>query len=791
MKMLKNSCASSLLNQKTTNYRLVFLLSLLITTVSLIPVLVLNNGNLYLFGDYMTQQIPFIKECRRVILSGTPFWSVNTFLGANFIGTYSFYVYTSPFFWPLLLVPEQYLGTGLAVMFILKHIAAALFAHLYISKYTKNQTFAVIGSLMYAFSSFSMDSSFYYHFLEVIAFFPLLLYLTDRALENKSKSLFMLVVLFTAILNFYFFVSTSFLFLFYVIFKIKYSDKLSWKDGFRTILFYGIGALGSAIILLPSGLCMLETSKVTMSYSDRLLSALLAIPQSIKVIEGIVLPSEGILGSGIGFKFAMYSSNAAFLPLFGAFFLFIAVRKKEKVWDYKLIKFLLLLSFIPFGNGLFSLFSNMTYTRWWYGFVLISIIVSFHIIEDLDSDPTQANKLYRKSAKSIAVFAGVVILLPLILKLLSVYLLNDFILKNFPKQFLKYLKSSNLLEKFTFTDLRYAIVLVLLTAISYLSLYIIIKKGYIRSKSLVFVMTIICIVSYGSYLTNECITYKDSYKKVFTEEEQMSVNAGTDYTSRIKYNKSISNFSMISNTPGIDTFHTVKSKNVSEFGRIVGYECGTMPTTNKYYKTQAIQSVLSVSGIMKEDNSITTAPYYVPMGFVYEYYIEDTGYEFTKDYEENDRRIQLMTQACFIDKETAQKLSGVLEPLGNNEIKWQEASNRIAETACTDFVMNTAGFSAVSQGDKERLVYFSIPNDNGWTAYINGKETEIYTVNGGLIGIVVPEGTNEIQFEFMPPGLILGAMITAFVLLGIAVCGGLEFITKKKNSASSSNKRFV
>ena len=217
--MQRNNPPTTLLNPKKTNYKLIILLSLLISAFSVIPVLIFNKGNLFLAGDYLTQQIPFIKECRRVILSGTPFWSCNTFLGANFIGTYSFYVYTSPFFWPLLIVPESCIGIALAAVFILKHVVAALTSHLYLSHYSKNINLTIVGSLMYAFSSFTMDSSYYYHFLEVIAFFPLLLFFTDRVLENKSKALFALTVLFTATLNFYFFVSTSFIFLFYIFFN--------------------------------------------------------------------------------------------------------------------------------------------------------------------------------------------------------------------------------------------------------------------------------------------------------------------------------------------------------------------------------------------------------------------------------------------------------------------------------------------------------------------------------------------------------------------------------------------
>lgn len=65
--------------------------------------------------------------------------------------------------------------------------------------------------------------------------------------------------------------------------------------------------------------------------------------------------------------------------------------------------------------------------------------------------------------------------------------------------------------------------------------------------------------------------------------------------------------------------------------------------------------------------------------------------------------------------------------------------------------MNTSGFTCKSTGDGERLVYFSVPHDTGWRAYINGKEAEIFTVNGGMMGIVVPNGVAEIEFEFLPP----------------------------------------
>lgn len=778
--MRKNNAHTTLLPEKSTNFGLVAFLSLIISFVAILPILCLNKGNLFLLGDYMTQQIPFIRECRRVVLSGAPFWSPNTFLGANFIGSYAFYVPTSPFFWPLLAVPEGYVGIALGVMFILKHIVAALTSHLYISKYTKNVNLAVIGALIYTFSSFTMDSSFYYHFIEIIAFFPLLLYYTDRILENRSKVMFMLVVLFTAVLNFYFFIGTSFLFLFYIFFKIRYSDKYTWKDGFRSIIFYGIGAIGSAIILLPAGLSMLETSKAAQSFSGRFGAALAALPQTFKTIEALVLPSEGIIRSGAGFTHFVYCSTAAFLPFFGALFLFIALRRKEKSWDFNILKFFMILSFIPFGKGLFTLYTSMSYTRWWYGFVLISVIASIHIIEDMDKNPEETKAQMRRSSKIIAILASIVTFGPLVVKVFSIRFLKDYMLNEAPEKIRTFARATPLFWDFTANELRYSLVLIFMTLISYLPLYFAIKKGWITKKVVVPVVAVICMLTYCVYLTNEHRTYKSIYPLAYVDEAQPAVGTHTEYSHRVENKRHLANFSLLSNEPGISTFSTVKSFATADFARISGYICNNNPATTRYSDTQAIQSVLSVKEIVNQDGTRESAPYYVPMGFVYDYYVEDVDIEFTRNRKENDKRTELMVQACYLDEETAAKLKGIVEPLSNNSVPWQDACIEKRKTACTDFVMDTKGFRAVSEGDKERLVFFSIPHDNGWKAYINGEETEIYTVNGGLMGVVAPEGRSEIEFKFMPPGFIPGAVITAVVLVGIAGFGIFEIIKKKK-----------
>lgn len=741
-------------------------LAFLIATAAIIPILILNEGRLFLVGDYMTQQIPFMKECRRVILSGTPFWSANTFLGANFIGTYSFYIYGSPFFWPLLLIPERFMTYALGVLFVLKHSVAAATANLYLSRHTANKNYTIAGSLMYAFSGFAIDSSFYFHFLDVIALFPLVLFFADGLIEGKGRAWLSLAAFVCAITNYYFFISTSFIFLFYLFFRIRYSDgKYGVKDGLRCIVSYGMGGLAASVILIPSALCLLETSKATNSWSAGVASIFSTFSQYIKFIEAIVLPSEGILSSGTGFSYYTYTSTAAFLPFFGAVFYFIALKRNEKTWLHRLLRFFTVLTAVPLGNGLFSLFTNMSYTRWWYGFVLIMILASVKVLEGMEDSPS-ANDEFRKSLKTVFALAAAVTLLPLSVKCIAAYGLTDRLEVLLPETVTKYFASSGFTKPLDATDLRYLTVLIVLAAVSYIPLCVMMKNGRIFTEKIVPVVAVICVLIYGTYLTSEFATYSEHSPSTYSEEEDFSLDETTEYTSRVQNNKSLANYAMISNEPAVSTFHSFKSHATAEFARIAGYDVGPMPNTKAYYSTPAIQTVLSIETLVAADSSREAAPYYTPMGYVYDYYVEDT-FSFTRSIEENNRRIELMTQACVLDAETADKLSYILKPLNNDAFDWEEACREKRKTACTGFLMNTEGFTCVTEGEDERFIYFSIPHDSGWRAYVNGKETEIFTVNGGMMGIIVPDGTAEIEFRFIPPGLLAGFAVSVLAMLVI------------------------
>lgn len=759
----------------------VFLVALLISFCTILPILIQSGWNLYMVGDYMTQQIPFIKESRRMFLSGTPFWSWNTFLGANYLGSYSFYVYGSPFFWPLVILPERFLGTGLAAMFVLKHGVAAWTAFLYLKKHVRSELYAAAGSFMYAFSFFSMDSTFYYHFLDVIALFPLVLYFTDEVLDNGKTYLLFLVSLVNALVNYYFYIGTSIFFLIYLIVRVCSSEKYKFKDGFRCLMFYGLGGLASAVILLPSALTLLETDKATSSHKNMLLAGVYAIPHIFKIIKGLILPSEGILSSAVGFNYAQYCSTTAFLPLFGAFFWITELKGKSKTWSTRLMKICLLITVIPFGNGVFNLFSNMRYTRWWYCLVLILVLVSINVIENLQQSEEDPRPKYKFAVRLITILTFVFYVLLGVAKAIWVYVLRCQNKIEVVRIIGRYLSGNSFDKEYIMRDLRYFLALGALIVLSYGVLMILIKKKFIFDPKKVAVTTaVVCFLSYSLYLQNEIYTYRAANRDFVSAQAQTEE---TSYTSRTMNKMSYANYGMIINEPTISTFNSFKSHATSQFCRIAGYEVGSMPMTKPFFNTQAIQTVLNTSKVIEKDKTEHEAEYYVPFGYTYDYYVIDDGIEFTKNKKENNRRIELMTKACYVSKENEKKISGLLQKFDENEtFDWKKESAERKASACTSFEMNSSGFKAVLEGNKERLVYFSIPNDTGWQVKVNGKDTDIVEINGRMIGVIVPPGRADIEADFVPPGLKAGAAVSAVVFIGVSAYCLIDWQRKKKKA---------
>lgn len=773
-------------------------LSLLILFATYLPVLLTQGGRVLLRGDFVTQQIPFMLEAKRCLLSGTPFWSWNTFLGANFIGTYSFYVYGSPFFWPLLAVPDAWFLHGVTAMFFLKHVTAALGAYLYLARHLENRWYAVAGGLLYAFSFFTLDSTLYYHFLDVIALFPFLLLTLDRVLDRRRGAvpLFILAVFLQAVTNYYFFAAVSIFFLIYLVIKARWGGgERSLKLGacLRAVLLYGCGALLASFLLLPSALTLLETSKATEAFSSwyKLLGL---IPQIPLLIKGLILPHEGIANSGLYFMY-QYCSNTAFLPLFGALLAAAGLRRWPGEWENRLVRFLVILSLVPLGNGVFSLFSNVFYTRWWFMLVLMLALVSLRTIERMNRlETVEARRIYAQSARFLAKLLPWIILPFLALRAFFLLFGGEWC-PGWLQGLVEFCRAD---KPFDSTDWKFFLLLLALAAFNFVPLFVCIRRDSLRRAArLALVAAGVCLLNGSAYiLVGEGLLGGKDHIAPGARVENAAPQPGDEALPGVRYAfrtdtlSGTDNAAMLLNRPGLRTFHSFKSKATTAFGRRIGYDITHLPTTGRYFDTPAIHALLGVRECLTTGEPPPGAPSeasgrwhayacpdYVPMGYAYEYYVLDnspTPARALKDTGKNNEAIERMVKACVLDSRTAEALRGVVAPCPSERLEapWRQAAEDNRENAVTAFSADPSGFTAAASGDRTRLIYFSVPHDNGWIAYVNGEETPIYTVNYGMMGIVVPPGQEvRIEFRFRPPGLRAGAGLTLLTGAGLAAAG--------------------
>ncbi len=84
---------------------------------------------------------------------------------------------------------------------------------------------------------------------------------------------------------------------------------------------------------------------------------------------------------------------------------------------------------------------------------------------------------------------------------------------------------------------------------------------------------------------------------------------------------------------------------------------------------------------------------------------------------------------------------------------------------------------------EDGLLFLSIPYAEGWSAVVDGKETEIVPIQDALMGIRLSQGSHDVALKYTPAGFKAGLLISAAsVVMIVCVIVVSSFISKKKNS---------
>lgn len=88
------------------------------------------------------------------------------------------------------------------------------------------------------------------------------------------------------------------------------------------------------------------------------------------------------------------------------------------------------------------------------------------------------------------------------------------------------------------------------------------------------------------------------------------------------------------------------------------------------------------------------------------------------------------------------------------------------------------------------IVFFSIPYDKGWRAFVDGKEVQTTAIGNAFLGVSADGGKHEITLRYRSAGFAEGAVLTGVGFGIFFLLAGLEFRKKKisKMRKSSSGK---
>lgn len=797
--MSKKTCAFSRCNKE--KYLAAFLLGTLCLLLPLLPIMIANHGYFIYSGDYNAQQIPFYNMANDTVRSGGAFgWNWLTDLGSDFMTSYSFYLWGSPFFWLSSVLPRGLVTFSMPLLLSIKHGMASLTAYAYIRRFVRSKNAALIGGLLYACSGFQCFNIFFNHFQDVTAFFPLILIAMEENINNGRKGIFAVTVAFMAILNYYFFAGQAVFLVLYYLLRMGASDfRTSWRKFFGLVFEAVVGVMIAGFILIPSALAIITNHRVDnfaygtdmVLYHDNTL-----IP---RIIQSFFMPPDTPASPNLFTSdYEKWASIGGYLPLFSMAGVAAFIRRRKKHWASRLSVCCIICAFIPFLNSLFQAVNSYYYARWFYMPILIFAMMTAESLDDAESDLRFGWKF---CAAVLAAFA-VIGCLPTL----------D---ENEKRHFFQ-LPSDPL---YFWIVIAVAAVCLAGSAV----LFVLRKKGRPFMKLGVWMTaaaSVLCICTSVYYCASTVKNSRLYVNSAIKGKDAVCEKISDDNFFRIDISENCDNYSMIWGLPNIRSFQSVVNTSIMDFYQDIGlnrdvasraepdhYTLRGLFSVKYYYRdiryakpynelTELSSEISSSQNSGEKDytNSDITKllpgfeykeannyfeiyenTLYIPMGFGFDSYIseKDAGKK------KNIDREKLLIEALVLSDKQIEKYSDILTEYDRNEELTQNDYIRICEkkqeNSSSEFNYNHHGFRSEINLDKPQLVFFSVPYSEGWTAEVNGKAADVEKVSYGFMAVKADAGENEIVFRYRTPGLTAGTIIT---IIGILLLIGYLIINR-------------
>lgn len=291
------------------------------------------------------------------------------------------------------------------------------------------------------------------------------------------------------------------------------------------------------------------------------------------------------------------------------------------------------------------------------------------------------------------------------------------------------------------------------------------------------IITVILIIgiSANSVYTLSTQTWKGSVDRYTIYDEDMG-NITNKYNSeehfyRMEFLTPAYNLGQRYGYNGIGYYSSTMSANAYNFFENIGMDIYARRVSTKYVPSNILNAIFGVKYLFETEDdwdknlfiyekehfdkiTLYENPYALPIAFSVDPSVLDLD----------------MNQASDLQNEILKHMIG--DKSGNtysNEEDFAKAINKLKDNSLEITSFSETDITGTIDNSKDSILYTSIPNDGGWSAYVDGKKTELLTVFDYLCSIPLTEGKHTIRLVYRTPGIKLGSVISFISIIGFLI----------------------
>ena len=587
----------------------------------------------------------------------------------------------------------------------------------------------------------------------MVALFPLLILTFDDMMLEKKRGPFIFAVCINALVNYFFFIGEIIFMAAYYIIRYLVPRFREYIRRLPQIILEGaLGCMLGAVLLLPAFYFVIQNPRIGVDYTGSI-ALVYGAERYLYILKGLILPGELMSHQSAVIK-NNFSSCNAWIPATGLVLVIAFITENRKHWITRMLIFCLIMAVVPIFNASFSLFAGL-YCRWYYMADYIMVLASTMVLDRWESDK---KRWAGRTPQDAAITRGAVIWGAVQVA---------FIL------FLTLVKWSDSEPSKIYRPGLFAywcVIALLGTLLTWLVLTVLKSRQKTVLAAVIFVISVTVTIS-DVYLLQ--LAHREDARHIY---DRLMTSADIEYTTPEYRFTSRDNIETLSHGyPASANFCSTVSGSIFRFYESLGLKRDVKSPEAPDGMMNLISARFSIETKPREgeepvqvvNGRYTT--YYVyedravpPIGFTYNTYM--TASDFAATFE--DDRAVLMLKTLIVPDDMEDEVSQYLRPYdqltdGPALKEYISDISRDHLDECAYNVLQTTDSYEVSiDADSDKYAFFSIPNDSGWKAFVDGEETAIVDVNG-FMAVKIHQGTNRIRFEYTVPGLMSGGIISA------------------------------